>query len=59
MKKGVGSGVGSGSGAHPDPLVIGTDPAIRIRIRTKISRVHNTAVNNVAATMIMRLLCVS
>ncbi len=26
---------------HPDPLVRGMDP--RIRIRTKMSRIHNTA----------------
>jgi hypothetical protein len=35
MKKGVGSG-------DPDPLVRGTDPGIRIRIRTKMSRILNT-----------------
>ncbi len=27
----------------PDPLVRGTDPGIRIRIRTKMSRILNTA----------------
>ncbi len=26
----------------PDPLVRGTDPGIRIRIRTKMSRIPNT-----------------
>ncbi len=29
---------------HPDPFGIGTDP--RIRIRTKMSRIRNTAVIN-------------
>jgi hypothetical protein len=29
---------------HPDPLDKGTDP--RIRIRTKMSRIHNNAVRN-------------
>jgi hypothetical protein len=29
---------------HPDPLDIGTDPRIRIQIRTKMSRIHNTAI---------------
>ncbi len=33
MKKGVGSGVGSGSGSISQRY--GTDPGIRIRIRTK------------------------
>ncbi len=30
---------------HPDPLVRGKDPRIRIRIwiRTKMSRIHNTS----------------
>jgi hypothetical protein len=28
---------------HPDPLVKGTDPRIRIRIHTKMSRIRNTA----------------
>jgi hypothetical protein len=28
---------------HPDPLVRGTDPRIRIRVRTKISLIRNTA----------------
>ncbi len=27
----------------PDPLVRGTDPGVRIRIRTKMSRIPNTA----------------
>jgi hypothetical protein len=27
----------------PDPLVRGTDPGIRIRIRAKLSRIPNTA----------------
>jgi hypothetical protein len=27
---------------EPDPLVRGTDPGIRIRIRTKMSRIPNT-----------------
>jgi hypothetical protein len=40
MMKGVGSGVGSG--ADPDPLFRGKDPRIRIRIRTKMSRIPNT-----------------
>jgi hypothetical protein len=30
-------------GPHPDPLVRGTDPRIRIRIRTKMSRIRNNA----------------
>jgi hypothetical protein len=29
----------------PDPLVRGTDPGIRIRIRTKMSRSPKTAIN--------------
>jgi hypothetical protein len=28
---------------HPDPLIRDTDPRIRIRIRTKMSRIRNTA----------------
>ncbi len=34
-------------GPHPNPLERGTDPRIRIRIwlRTKMSRIHNTALN--------------
>jgi hypothetical protein len=32
---------------HPDPLVRGTDPRILIRIRTKMSRIRNTAENTV------------
>jgi hypothetical protein len=46
MKKGVG-GVGSGSGAGSGtyPLVRGTDPGIRIQIRTKMSGIPNTAGN--------------
>jgi hypothetical protein len=28
----------------PDPLVRGTDPTIRIRIRTNMSRIRNTGV---------------
>ncbi len=39
LKKGVGSGVGSGSISI---LVRGTDPGIRMRIRTKISRIPPT-----------------
>ncbi len=39
LKKEVGSRVGSGSGS----LVRGTYPRIRIRIRTKKSRILNTA----------------
>jgi hypothetical protein len=27
---------------HPDPLVRGSDPRIRIQIRTKMSRIRNT-----------------
>jgi hypothetical protein len=34
---------GDGSGVGPDPLVRGTDP--RLRIRTKMSRIRNTAQN--------------
>ncbi len=30
---------------NPDPLDRGTDPRIRIRIRTKMSRIHNTDTN--------------
>jgi hypothetical protein len=30
--------------SDPDPLISGTDPRIRIRIRTKMSRIPNTAV---------------
>jgi hypothetical protein len=41
MKKGVGSRVRSGSGS----LVRGTEPGIRIRIRTKMSRIPNTDKN--------------
>ena len=28
---------------HPDPLVRGTDPRVQIRIRSKMSRIPNTA----------------
>ncbi len=44
LKKGVGSGVGSwsGFGAGSSPLIRGTDPGIRIRIRAKMSRIPNT-----------------
>jgi hypothetical protein len=42
MKKEVGSGVGSGAGAgHGSRSIRGTDPWIRIR--TKMSRIPNTA----------------
>jgi hypothetical protein len=40
LKKGVGFGVGIPE-LDPDPLFRGSDP--RIRIRTKISRISNTA----------------
>jgi hypothetical protein len=40
LKKGVRSGVGS---PDPDRLVRGSDPGIRIRIRTKMSQIPNTA----------------
>ncbi len=30
---------------HPDPLIRGTDPRIRIQIRTKMSRIRNTEKN--------------
>ncbi len=33
-------------GPDPDPLVRGTDPRIRIRIRTKMSRIRNTALHH-------------
>jgi hypothetical protein len=32
---------------EPDPLVKGTDPRIRIRIRTKMSRIQNIGGNRV------------
>jgi hypothetical protein len=32
-------------GTDPDPLVRGTDPSIRIRIRTKMFRVRNNEAN--------------
>jgi hypothetical protein len=44
MKKGV------GSDPEPDPLVRGTNPGIRIRIRTKMSRIPNTAFNQRSET---------
>jgi hypothetical protein len=53
MKKEVGAGTGSGSisqrygSRDPDPLVRGTDPGIRIRIRTKMSQIPNTGFNTV------------
>jgi hypothetical protein len=43
LKKGVGSGVEPESAPELDPLVRGTDTGIRIRIRTKMSRIPNTA----------------
>jgi hypothetical protein len=47
MKKGFGTGVDPDlePDPEPDPLVRGTDPGIRIRIRTKMSRIPNTGWN--------------
>ncbi len=34
----------------PDPLVRGTDPGIRLRIRTKMSRIPNTGLETMEPT---------
>ncbi len=45
----------------PDPLVRGTDPGVRIRIRTKMSRITNTAFKKCSRTaeIVMAAYCAS
>jgi hypothetical protein len=49
--------VGYVAGSDPDPFVRGTDPRIRIRIRTKMSRIPNMVLTVIGKSDVLGAVC--